>query len=272
MLIARGQVAIVASFILVVAATGASARPVTNNEIVQMIRAGLPEDVIVAAVREGGEAIDRSPAALISLKQAGASNAILQAVSAAGVVGSRPPEQGSDSSVSPQPMAGNGKAAMSMGMGGIGAMQRVFVVDNGARTELQADSSGYNLGFSSPFSGKVIVRFEGPRSNIRVHQGQPSFELALASSVPAAQTVMLVRLKVSDHRSIDLKNKGGLLGMRTPEPPAASRIATIARDISSEANLNLGIRIWSIQPAAQLPPGEYAILPGAMQSFSFGVD
>lgn len=270
MSLTRGYIKLILLFVVAVTATTAWAKPVTNIELIQMIRAGLPDDVIVSAVREGAEAIDRSPAALISLKQAGASNAILQAVSAAGMSGSRTPEQVGVTSVSPQPMAGID--TRPMGMGGIGAMQRVFVVENGTRTELLADSSGYNLGFSSPFSGKVIVRFEGPRSTTRVRQNKPSFELALASSVPAIQTVFLVRLKVSGHRSIDLKNKGGLLGMRIPEPPPATRIAMVARDISSEANLNLGIRLWSFQPAEPLPPGEYAILPGAMQSFSFGVD
>ncbi len=52
----------------------------TNADIVKMMRAGLPESIIVREIRMSGGALNASPDALIQLKKLGASERILSAV------------------------------------------------------------------------------------------------------------------------------------------------------------------------------------------------
>jgi hypothetical protein len=52
----------------------------TNAEIVKMMRAGLPESIIVREIRMSPTPLTATPAALIQLKKQGATEAILNAV------------------------------------------------------------------------------------------------------------------------------------------------------------------------------------------------
>lgn len=52
----------------------------TNDDVLQMLKAGLPADVITAKIKNTGGTFDTSPSALKALKDAGASDAILLAV------------------------------------------------------------------------------------------------------------------------------------------------------------------------------------------------
>ncbi|MBI2524733.1 MAG: PDZ domain-containing protein [Candidatus Rokubacteria bacterium] len=65
---------------------------ITNESVVAMTRAGLPESVIVAKLRSGHSALDLRADALIALKQAGVSDRILEAMVA---TGSAAPDAGS---------------------------------------------------------------------------------------------------------------------------------------------------------------------------------
>ena len=64
----------------------------TNADIVKMMRAGLPESVIVREIRMSPTPLSATPAAMIQLKKQGATEAILHAVldSQAGPTGPEP--------------------------------------------------------------------------------------------------------------------------------------------------------------------------------------
>lgn len=51
---------------------------ITNDQIIQMVAAKLPEDVIIAAIRSSSSKFDLSPDALIKLKQTGVTDAVIQ--------------------------------------------------------------------------------------------------------------------------------------------------------------------------------------------------
>lgn len=54
--------------------------PLTNADVVKMMRAGLPESIIVREIRMSGGSLNTSPEALIQLKKLGASERILNAM------------------------------------------------------------------------------------------------------------------------------------------------------------------------------------------------
>src|ERR1039458_2540663 len=58
----------------------AQGKPITNKDVLEMMKAGLPESTIVLAIQKGPVQLDTSPMALVELKNAGASAKILDAV------------------------------------------------------------------------------------------------------------------------------------------------------------------------------------------------
>ena len=73
---------ILACFMAVPAACFAQAADgaFTNADVVKMMRAGLPESIIVREIRMSPTPLTATPAALIQLKKQGATEAILDAV------------------------------------------------------------------------------------------------------------------------------------------------------------------------------------------------
>ncbi len=59
-------------------ATPAKSRGLTVDNVLEMVRAGLSEDLIIARIRKEDKATDLTPEEMISLKKAGASDAILK--------------------------------------------------------------------------------------------------------------------------------------------------------------------------------------------------
>lgn len=57
-----------------------SRKPVTNDDVLSMTKAGLKEQTIVLAIEQGPSKYDTSPQALVNLKKAGASDAVLNAM------------------------------------------------------------------------------------------------------------------------------------------------------------------------------------------------
>jgi hypothetical protein len=53
---------------------------VTIDQVIQMVKAKLPDDVIISTIRKSGSKFDLTPEALINLKAAGASDAVLRAM------------------------------------------------------------------------------------------------------------------------------------------------------------------------------------------------
>ena len=58
-------------------------KPITDDDVVSMTKAGLQEQTIVLAIEQGPTAFDTSPPALVALKKAGVSDGILNAMLAA---------------------------------------------------------------------------------------------------------------------------------------------------------------------------------------------
>lgn len=59
---------------------GADKKPMTNADIIMMIKAGLPESTIILAIKQGATEFDTSPMALVDLKNQGVSTGMLEAM------------------------------------------------------------------------------------------------------------------------------------------------------------------------------------------------
>lgn len=70
----------VAVFLLADAVFGQGAKPLTNDDVVQMLRAGLDDTTVIKAIHVNESAFDSSGASLVALKSAGVSKPVLDAM------------------------------------------------------------------------------------------------------------------------------------------------------------------------------------------------
>lgn len=65
------------------ASAPASGAVITNTDVLQLVRAKMPDPVVLAKIKSSPTKFDTSAKALIALKQAGASDAVILAVTEA---------------------------------------------------------------------------------------------------------------------------------------------------------------------------------------------
>jgi hypothetical protein len=82
----RGSPGVWTVFMVALAATATAQppAPLSNADVIDMVKAGLPESTIVNAIRSGPAHFDTSAAALIALHQAGVSSSELDAITSSG--------------------------------------------------------------------------------------------------------------------------------------------------------------------------------------------
>ncbi len=175
-------VALCIGFQTVGSAAAAEERPLTNEDVVKMVRAGLAEDTVLAKIQGARSAFDTSVDGLIALKQAGVSDRVVRAMVAGGAPAAAP------------------AAASGLDPG-------LYLDEDGRLTRLEPVQYAVKMG---TFSYRFEVR--GPRAGLRA-SGRPTFVLSLANAVGGlamtgpAQFV-LVRLDAkSDKRELKLDKK-----------------------------------------------------------------
>src|SRR5712671_6871652 len=65
-------------------ATSLAQEVLTNDSVIQMVKAGLPEAVVIAKIKSTSSKFDLKTDSLVSLKKAGVSDKVLEAMVAAG--------------------------------------------------------------------------------------------------------------------------------------------------------------------------------------------
>ena len=65
-------------------ATSLAQEVLTNDSVIQMVKAGLPEAVVIAKIKSTSTKFDLKTDSLVSLKKAGVSDKVLEAMVAAG--------------------------------------------------------------------------------------------------------------------------------------------------------------------------------------------
>lgn len=238
-------------------ATSLAQEVLTNDSVIQMIKAGLPEAVVIAKIRSTATKFDLKTDSLVSLKKAGVSDKVLEAMVAAGS-GSAP-----TTGAMPAP------PAPAMAAGALKNTDVIYQLVGGKYVEMFATSANLetNMAF---FQSKSEVVLEGKKAQYRTTDKQPVF-LSTYSSTDAP----LVRLKQGDdHNDRNLKIGSGAfmpfggtqkMGVRNEDKIPV----TIERDPRG---------FYKVTPSAALPPGEYGFIlatgfgAGSGKIYDFGVD
>src|SRR5260370_21506006 len=222
-------------------ATSLAQEVLTNDSVIQMVKAGLPEAVVIAKIKSTSSKFDLKPDSLVSLKKAGVSDKVLEAMVAAG----RGAGPSTAAAATPAP------AAPALAAGALKTQDVIYQLVGGKFVEMFPTSANLetNMAF---FQSKSEVVLEGKKAQYRTSEKQPVF-LSTYSSTDAP----LVRLKQGDdHNDRNLKIGSGAfmpfggtqkMGVRNEDKIAVS----IERDPRG---------FYKGTPAAPLAPGEYAFI------------
>lgn len=244
----------------------------TNADVLEMVKAGLPESTIVLAIQQGPSAFDTSPSALIALKNQGISPRILDAMIQAGSA------VGSDVQAStPAKEQGNNNNPLSTlpVSAEAGNAGDVLMLDGEKRIQMTRSQLGMRSGGSLKQAVNPFKKFtsqgalKGNHSSLRTNNISPVFEVAISADLNAADFITLVKLKArSDRREIEISRvgiTGGSSGFRKEDViPVSLQEVPAGSD-----NRTKTYRIKTVNP---IPPGKYALALGIGLLYDFGID
>jgi hypothetical protein len=249
--------------LLMTPATPVTAQDVVTNEtVIQMVRAGLSETVILAKIRSSQTKFDTRTEALIALKQVGVSESVMSAI----LGGGAPPAQ----AVAPPTAPVGAVIVVPSSASQQRAKGPVFHLTGGKQVELIAASGGIETS-SVPYNRKTELVLSENKASYRTSDGQPTF---LTTTEPSEMP--LVRL---DPGKNDRNLKISSPTRMGPYAGSSSQRGIRAEDrIDVSAERDQQGNLW-IRPRAPLPPGEYAFVltrsSGTRPSgtvYDFGVD
>ena len=236
-------------------ATSLAQEVLTNDSVVQMIKAGLPEAVVIAKIKSTATKFDLKTDSLVSLKKAGVSDKVLEAMVAAG--------QGSSTTAMPAP------PAPAMSAGALKNQDVIYQLVGDKYVEMFPTAANLetNMAF---FQTKSEVVLEGRKAKLRITDKQPVF-LSTYSSTDAP----LVKLKPGDdHNDRNLK-----IGSGAFMPFGGTQRMGVRQEDKIEINIERDPRgFYRVTPTAPLPPGEYGFIlatgfgAGSGKIYDFGVD
>ena len=230
----------------------------TNADVVEMVKAGLPESTIILAIQQSEPNFDTSPKALIELSKQGISQKILDAMLQ---------PQATTSMPSGQTEIGNGVSLMD-----------VILIDGEKRIPMKGSQPKMREGnmvgeMLNPFGkSKLHDNLDGNRAELRVTDTTPEFEIGLPSNVNPKDYLVLIKFKVkSDRREVETASYGitGMsMGFRKE-----SIVPTTFEEVGNQTVAGgMKYTLYRVKVVNPMPPGEYAFVPQQLHYYDFGID
>jgi hypothetical protein len=232
----------------------------TNQSIVELVKAGLSERVIIAKIRNSPTNFDTRTDALIALKKNGVSEKIIEAIMSPSAPAAAAP---------PASSAPAGSVAMTPPAGvPVQSRPTVYQIVGGKEVELMAAGSEVQRN-RAMYSRSTEVVIPGNKAKYRTAERQPVFVL---TTPPSEMPLVKLDPGKSDR---NLKVGGG-----SRAPYAGS---TSTRGIRGEDMVDIDIErdsrgFYRVKPKAPLAPGEYGFVvtrggsPMGSSIYDFGVD
>jgi hypothetical protein len=270
----RKRLLVICSCLLVIVASleGAAQdtrKPLTNSDIIEMTKGGLPESTIVLAIQKGPTQFETSAQTLIQLKNQGVSPRVLDTMIQAGTLAP-------DTIQQPNTVR---RTSISDPMGG-GSMinlptTSVVLVDGGTRTNMKYSSPDMRTNSMmgavvNPFhKSRIRNALKGNHAQLRTKNTSPVFEVGVAADANPSDVVALVKLTTkSDTRQIET-GRGSITGVssgfRKEDLLPVSLDELVAAGTSTR-------KVYRVRLVNALPPGEYALVYGGAAYYDFGVD
>lgn len=256
-----------------------------NAEIIKLLKAGFGEPVVIQAIDARQGTFDTSSDALITLKQNGASDAVIQRVLVKGsqkgsATGQGLPPAGAecvfDGSETQMAILADGKQAF------VRRARSRPEVDAGASTVANAIVSTFTLGFV-PSKADVMLVVDGEHSGTRISGRELVITSVgiLVDQIPEDYFALVKMISHDQKRYVYIgSGSTGIRGDRSeykipPDVIVPIEITTKQKSCTytAQGGKTYKLNMYSLRPKAPLPPGEYAFVMPSMQSvYDFGVD
>jgi hypothetical protein len=243
-----------------VAVAAEKEKALTNADILDLIKAGLPESTIVQKIQASETAFDTSPKALVDLKNQGVGASIMEAM-----IKPRAAQP-----ISPPPTERR-----------IIDYETVVLIDGTNRTPMKPvmpvgwHESG-SFAIPGPFGGTIgntdnvtESQFDGPCAVVRSTSAQPVLEVNLHSTLRSVDVLSLVKPKVKpDRRLLETYRTGTFTD---PVKARKKDYVPMTFDETTWTNSHgIVITICRAKPSAPLAPGEYFFMNSGT-CYDFGV-
>lgn len=271
-----------------------SKKPLTNGDIIQMVKAGFTEQTIMDAIKANNTAFDTSVQGLLALKKAGVSQNLIDAMLAAeahkkapasGTAPSKTPSQSAKTPPAnpndPRSQHDPGIYWLSKGPSG----QRLIRLDSTYYSKSKAGGflvSGLTYGIHKA-KWKAVLK--GSKAALRVDEATPEFWFyfnekpqgfgqasPLLGQATKPQEFTLVKLERKHKQRLMIVGQSGFYSVSSGIP--SSEVLPV-----KVQQVEPGI--YEVTPTKPLKPGEYCFVPpggavafgtGGGQVFDFGID
>jgi hypothetical protein len=238
------------------------------EEVIQLVQAGLSEDLVVTKIKKNGKAFDLTTGQLVQLKKAGVSDTIIKLMldpRAAQESGDRPAAK-SAVPVNPTSEPANPPSSPRAEPGSTGTLfpdeQGVYWA-NGGRELVRMEG----MGVSNVRTGSTLVsgvtggikrarinaQLRGARSEFRMKERQPQFYFYLPENSSIGDYILLKVAQRLDVRQIEIGQQ--TFWKKQVGVDQAMEVPFTQKRVKS--------RIYLVTPNHELEPGEYAFYTAA---------
>ena len=263
----RRLAALLASAFLAHAAIAAT---ITNADVIKLLEAGMPEEVVLEAIASGQASFDTSSKALIALKKKGATPKVLTAMLQAG--DKKPAATATAAAPAAKAAAGYNPEEVTVVVEGQPSIMQYRIAQH--RTAARA------LGFGGMASYATL---SGTQAQRRL-AGTPEFIISVPRNAQAADYLTLANFAVRNNGTREVMTGGGYMSYSSGINK--SRVVPITSEaLADQSAARDGFVLYSVKPNATLKSGEYALVlytgemrtagffsQGANSYFDFGVD
>lgn len=240
--------------------------PMTNADVVEMVEAGLSEDLIISTVGSSTAAFDTSASEIIALNSAGVPESVIQAMIDAG--------------------SASAGSERGQGAGGGFNPEEVILVDGENRTPMryvtpQSRVKARALGFGGTAS---YASLPGPEAQLRITNREPSFIVAVPSNAQPESYFTLANFAVRRNDTREVATGGGFVSYSTGI--ARDRVMpTTPHELEDQSDAPENFVLYRVEVDEPLDRGEYAFIlynsqvrvvgyfgGGGDSYFDFGVD
>lgn len=224
----------------------AIAETVTNKDVLNLLEAGMSEDVVIQAITSGTPKFDTSSAALIKLKQKGASPAVLKAMMSS-----------MDKPAVAATSSPTGKKASSHGLN----PEEVILVLDGKENQMQyiipgMRSAARALGLGG-FATYAVL--QGEKAQRRIPKTSTEFIVSVPKNAQAGNYLTLANLAVRPNGTREVTTGGGYMSYSTGIH--RDRVVPVATEqLTDQSRAKDGFILYRVKPEAALSSGEYALV------------
>lgn len=232
------------------------AKPLTNADVIKMVKGGLPESVVVNAIQSHQHKFDISPAGLIALKKAGITSAEMDAIVAAPSGASTAPSPAAATSNPASPSQGSSKSRLPV----------VLLVSGGSSQLLALEKTQLAQTKTKPTSLKSLAGDSAVAQAMQVGIGTATASAAMHINSPVGGSTIQqaggIFSGMMSHRAPTVTYVWGV-----PNPASANVVQTVSPSFSVDFSRTPGVNADDYAPAiVKLTPAQNTCrLVGATQ-------